>query len=175
MNKADKKQVAAKRNERRRLKYSQDPEYRTRLIKSTREGYRKKHGTLEKPSSCLVNLEDLGAFGTTRKVTVAGVERRRLTFTTGELANALRRRVEILYRWMRNDMLPVPVHTSSELQNQHGQVYSYQEVRAIVQVLGEHQEQTPYYRQDHVETRKRLYRKVHATRYPVPKKQGAKS
>jgi hypothetical protein len=39
-------------------------------------------------------------------------------------------------------------------------VYTLNEARALVEVMGEHQEETSYYRADHVETRQRLFEEL---------------
>lgn len=143
----------------RRKRYKDDPEYRQRAIQSTRRSYRGKFGRLD-TSTCLDNLGGLGRMGTKRAVDVGGRTTTRITFTTEELAVALNRRVEVVYRWVRKGIFPTPAFRLCGAHNQHDNVYLYQEARAILHVMGEHQRNTSYYRVDHVDTRKRLFNAV---------------
>ncbi len=144
------------RNARRRKRYATDPDYREQQVEKTREQYRKGRKLVDRPT-CLSNLSTILYFGEKRTVTVDEEVRLRITFTTEELANALNRNVEVIYRWFRKNMFPDPVVKLVEVDNQHGYVYTLTQVQKLVEVMGNHQGRTPYYRQDHTDTRAALF------------------
>lgn len=143
--------------EARRARYDGDPDYRERAIQSTRRSYRKRHGRQDR-RTCLKNLVNLDNASIVRGVEINGRTYQRVTFTVEELANVLNRRVEVVYRWIRNGTFPEPEAITEDLSNQHYKVYTLREVKALVWVMGEHQQETPYYRQDHDATRERLFK-----------------
>lgn len=146
------------RNALRRKRYAEDPEVRQRAIESTRETYRVANGGLIDPTTCLGNLEDLEKFGTKRRL--AGGKKSRTTFSIGELARAMNRRPEVVYRWVRSNMLPHPnLRLEEPLARTHWFVYSLDQARGMVEVMGKHQERTPYYRKDHDGTRHHLFKR----------------
>ena len=83
-----------------------------------------------------------------------------MTFTVKELAVALGRRPEVVHRWGREELFPQPL---IEAEGMRENVYTLDEARALVRVMGEHQEETSYYRSDHVETRARLFEELEKT------------
>lgn len=152
----DRDKQSVRRNAKRRKLYAEDPEVRRKAIESTRGTYRAVNGGLMDPSTCLDNLDDLGSYGTKRLL--RREKRVRVTFSIGELAIALNRRPEVVYRWVRSKILPQPNFILQEpLVGTHWFVYSMDQVRALVEVMGRHQLNTPYYRRDHNETRNDLF------------------
>lgn len=149
------------RNARRRKRYATDPDYREAQVEKTREQYRKGRKLMAR-TSCLDNLSTILHFGEKRTVTVDEEVRLRITFTTEELANALNRNVEVIYRWFRKGMFPDPVIKLVEVDNQHGYVYTLPQMQKLVEVMGSHQQRTPYYRQDHTDTRAALFEAMDA-------------
>ena len=149
------------RNARRRKRYATDPDYREQQVEKTRGQYRKGRELVVR-TSCLDNLSTIMHFGETRTVTVDEKEQRRITFTTEELANALNRNVEVIYRWFRKGMFPDPVVKLVDVDNQHGYVYTLTQTQKLVEVMGNHQGRTPYYRQDHTDTRAALFEAMDA-------------
>jgi hypothetical protein len=152
----DKQMSPSQTPEARRKRYQHDAEYRDRAIQSTRRSYRDRHGRQDE-STCLSNLVNLEGMGTVRGVKIGGRTYQRVTFTVEELAFAVNRRVEVVYRWIRKDMFPKPTSHTDDLPNQHSKVYRLKEAEALVYVMGEHQKATPYYRQDHSDTKVWLF------------------
>jgi hypothetical protein len=142
----------------RRKKYREDSAYRHRVLKARRRLYHKQKGKVRR-ESCLVNLPSIKNFGTVRMAYVGDSFKpsRRLTFTLKELAAVLGRRPEVVMKWVREELFPQPL---IEVEGMRENVYTLNEARALVEVMGEHQEETSYYRADHVETRQRLFEEL---------------
>ena len=154
----DQDKRSVERNAKRRKMYAEDKDFRDKAIESTRANYRSVNDGLVDDSTCLDNVDDLDKFGTKRRV--EGDRNSRLTFYVKELAAAMNRRAEVVYRWVRRGMFPPPTHQLEEPTSGHQFVYLRGEARALAEVMGDHQLDTPYYRADHVDTRERLFEAV---------------
>lgn len=92
----------AERNARRRDRYQQDKQYREKTIQQVREGYRKARseiGLAVRSGNCLDNIHKLDEIGQMRKVQRGAAHPTlMLTFTIAEIAVALSRNPQVLYR-----------------------------------------------------------------------------
>ena len=151
------------RNRKRRSDYASDEAYRQACIESSRKNYRERYGVVL--TTCLGNLKHLSRFGTTRPVSYGSTQQDDLTFTMQELANILGYSLPVLYRWKQKQLIPASIATALvriSIPDTVGyeisqEVYLPDEVRAMVQVLGEHQRSIRYYRERDVETRNKLF------------------
>jgi hypothetical protein len=149
------------RNARRRERYHQDTLFREKTIQTVRDKYRKtraEEGLPVRQDDCRSNLDRLRMIGQVRELRVDAQRTvRALTFTVDEFGEALTRNAQVLYRWISADMLPGPVFEARNHRNRWQSVYTVQEVRAMIEVFGSHQEQSQYYRSFHTETRDKLF------------------
>jgi hypothetical protein len=158
----------AERNARRRERYRQDREYREKTIQTVRSAYwrtRVEEGAPVRQDDCRANLESLNLIGQVRELR-AGAQPmvQALTFTMDEAGEALTRNAQVLYRWIMADMLPGPVYEARNHRNRWQAVYTEPELRALLEVFGDHQTRSQYYRIFHTETRERLFAAVAAQR-----------
>lgn len=137
------------------------------MIQQVRESYRRNNGEV-RSEDCRKNLSKLASFGEKRTVIDAkGVEHKNvLCFVTEELANIIGRNTQVLYRWRTDEKWPETILTTKYGPQQvHVGVYTEAEVRAMVEVFGEHQTRTPYYHgTSHAETREKLFDAIAAVR-----------
>ena len=152
------------RNEARRKRYKDDPEYRNKIREQVRDTYRRQRmeqGLPVRTSDCRENIGDLDMIGEERMVVLkSGEEVDMLTFTVAELAKALERSQQVMYRWFTADQFPRPVVQAMVPTNHQQPVYSFEEAKALLNVFGEHQEESQYYRKVHTATRDKLYAAV---------------
>lgn len=156
------------RNAERRKRYREDPEYRNKIREQVRDTYRRQRMEMGLPvrtSDCRENIGDLDMIGEERSVILmSGEEVDMLTFTVEELAKGLERSQQVMYRWFASGQFPRPV-VQVRLPNNHPQtVYSYEEAKALLNVFGEHQEESQYYRKIHNKTREKLFAAVNLIR-----------
>lgn len=141
-------------NEKRRSRYQTDPEYREKARAMRRESYAKATGTEKAETNCLSNLDKIDSAGSLKAVRLGGspfvIGR---VYTQADLCKMIDRQPQVLYRWLQNETFPRPI-----LEDDSGNAfYADDEVRAFVQIMGEHQRITPYYRADHDEVRQQLF------------------
>lgn len=145
------------RNARRRDRYQSDESYREKAIQQVRESYRRariSEGLPVREDDCRKNISLLPQIGQVRDVRIDDDHRvRRLTFTLDELAQSMCRNTQVVYRWIMTGMLPSPMFEARNQRNRWQSVYLEDEVTAILQVFGKHQETSQYYRAFHTETR----------------------
>ena len=153
---------AASRNARRRAAYQADPEYRDKVVQTSRKNYRRTNAVEQ--VDCRSNISQLGILGEARTVEIAGVAHTLTTFDTAQLAQALGNyHAHGIYRWYTNGQLPRPV---VEVVGSMGtkKVFVLDEVLAMIGVLGPHQVTVRYYRQEHTETIDALFAAVETVR-----------
>ncbi len=139
------------RNRRRRERYAQDAEYRQSVREQVRRSYRvNTDRRIREEPSCLTVLPELHTYGDRRSVVFPdGREDELHTFTTDELADVIGRNVQVLYRWRQDGRWPFPTLLCRDVTRIPVFVYSLEEVRAIIEIFGRHQERTPYYHRKH--------------------------
>jgi hypothetical protein len=86
-----------------------------------------------------------------------------------EVAVALCRNQQVLYRWVKADLLPPPGFEALNFRNRWQDVYTVPEVRAMIEVFSEHQKTSQYYRTYHEQTREKFFAAVFAAREVVQK------
>lgn len=145
------------RNARRRERYQKDGSYREKAIQQVRESYRRarlNEGLEVREDDCRKNIGLLPQIGQVREVRIDDERRvRRLTFTLDELAQAMCRNTQVVYRWIMTDMLPAPMFEARNQRNRWQSIYLEDEVLAILNVFGKHQETSQYYRAFHTDTK----------------------
>lgn len=157
-----------KRNERRRRRYEEDPQYRTAVrqrARRTQFAKRRDMGLdVREGENCRDNLTQLLGFekrgvylGDTEVTTARAL-------TAEDLAGLLNRDPQVLYRWMGKKMLPRPVFEAINDRNRRQAVYTEEEARAIINVFGKHQEASLYFRTTHTETIRSIHQAVAAVR-----------
>lgn len=148
------------RNAKRRQKYAEDKEHREALIAREREKYRKtreEQGQSVRSEDCRENIGALKHLGALRVARFPdGSEVYTNTLTLEEFGKAIGRDVQVLYRWMGEEMFPRPT-LLSRIGNRDQAVFTETETTALLGVFGEHQERSQYYRNYHEETRQRLF------------------
>lgn len=156
------------RNERRRQRYAVDPEYRASVRQRAREtqfAKRREAGMdVREGENCRENLHMLPSFEKREYFLgeeSAGTNR---VVTAEDLARLLNRDPQVLYRWMGKEMLPRPMFEAYNDRNRRQGVYLNEEARAIMEVFGEHQETSLYFRTSHVMTIRRIHNAVAAVR-----------
>jgi len=145
------------RNARRRERYQKDAEYRAKAIQQARDLYKRERlaeGSEAREEDCRINIPDLPQIGVVRELRVDDEHSvRMLTFTCDDLARAVSRNPQVIYRWMQAELLPTPIYKAKNHRNRWQEVYTVAEVRAIMGVFGEHQKTSQYYRSFHTDTR----------------------
>lgn len=149
------------RNAERRKKYREDAEHRENIRKQVREHYvatRLAQGLEVRDDDCRENIGLLSDLGEEREVTLStGEVVDMLTFTTEELAQAFDRSQQVLYRWVAAGLLPRPAVLAATPSNRNQPVYTHEEAEAFLNLFGQHQETSQYYRKYHTETRDKLF------------------
>jgi hypothetical protein len=157
------------RNDRRRARYHSDPQYRSAVRQQTRETYRRLReaaGSQVRDDDCSVNIAKLDEIGTARLVHNHRGEPvyPLTTLTVEEMATALNRNQQVLYRWFSNDMFPRPTVRADTHNKRHQMVYTASEAKAAMREFAKHQQISQYYRERHRETRDRIFDAVFAVR-----------
>lgn len=149
------------RNAERRKRYQEDTAYREEVRQQVRDSYlrsRMAQGLDVRDGDCRENISLLPDIGTERLVVLTtGEQVDMLTFTTEEMSKALDRSQQVLYRWFGADLFPRPVALARIPSNNNQPVYTHDEVAALLEVFGQHQEESQYYRKYHIATRDKLF------------------
>ncbi len=149
-------EYAIARNEKRREIYNTDAEYRRKAIEASRAAYRAAVGMRTK--DCRKNISKLDKIGTKRQVRLGQLKEAKtltvLSFVGAELAKALGYSPLTVYKMQKDDRIPAPVFLTAvnAVAPQSQLVYIKEEVLAMMDVLGKHQQQIAYYRTTHIET-----------------------
>lgn len=155
------------RNERRRERYQSDVEYRRHARQQTRETYRRIKQALGVPvrsDDCAENLPKLPTIGKERLVKTSIGSQHMLTFTAAEMARALDRNPQVIYRWFAADLFPRPVVVTKNDRNRDQFVYTEWEAEAVINEFSRHQKESQYYKERHTETRDRIFAAVDEVR-----------
>ena len=150
---------------RRRKKYNSDPEYRKRINDYNNQKYRERSGAVYR--NCGENLAILHELGKVRVVDQYNNEH--LTFTVPELTKVLGNYTyTTLLNWHKQGIFPLPRFTAKDSRIIRGNhlglftvdVYLEHEVRAIVSVFDEYQENYIYLMKSKKHTINKLNRAV---------------
>lgn len=156
----------AERNARRRLRYREDAQYREQTIQQVRQSYREKcvrSGKAEKISRRPASADALERIGQVRLLQ-GGKQDVVLTFTIEEVASALERDAQVIYRWLKSGLLPSPECKALNERNRWQNVYTLGEMLCLRDVLACHFRSSVYFKAHHTETQERLSRALAAER-----------
>ena len=138
------------RNRDRRFRYANDPDYRSQVVQATRARYREKRGLKKRRSAHAFDLRRVGKYCERHDVWWGvRVLHNRQVMSIRNLALIIGRKPDVVKRWINEDMLSAP---EIEVLATGDKVYLLEEVREIVHVMRDHQDETPYFRQDHNDT-----------------------
>ncbi len=148
------------RNVERRQKYADDSDYRSKMVQSTRDRYRREHGLAARGGANHFDLRRIGRYCERHDVWIGSqfLEYKQV-MTVRVLALIIGRKVDVVRRWIDQGMLPRPIGMLSETSSYDATtwkngtpVYFLKEAREVVHAMRKHQDETPYFRQDHDDT-----------------------
>lgn len=143
-----------------RVRYASDPAFRRSAQAIARNGYRKRVGM--ETQSCLYSLEFIDKLS--KEFTVTSPDGEVVTvkgFSVPMAAEVLQQLYQTVWRWIGNQIIPAPMFTRiGPNGNKPYLVYHLEEVRILVEEVGEHEKTMAYLRKDHVETRGRIERRI---------------
>ena len=152
------------RNARRRKLYHESEEYRSRVNTGVKQNYRKRRaqeGQSVRSDDCRQNIPLLGQIGQVRSVEICpGQDAFVLCLTLPELAKAVGRDVQVLYRWTMRDRFPAPAFRIAIRNNVPQGVFLEAEAAAILEVMGAHMASSQYYKTEHTETRDLMFSRL---------------
>lgn len=159
---AQKAKWNAARDARRRIRYHGDDEYQAKQQALSRDYFRQRHGMDSAAfTDCRRNYDQLHTIGKVREARFEDEHEPYLTFTVPEAAKAFGDyNPRIMHRWIAKGMLPAPLLEVSEVTGSFGRadgtsilkVYTEEEIKAVIEVLGAHQSAMRYYRASHTNT-----------------------
>lgn len=142
------------RNARRREQYATDPERAEAIRQQRRESYARRTGKVP-AKTCLGNVGKVPSAGTVMAVHVGkGPFVIGRVFTQTDVAEMLDRQPQVIYRWHQREIFPSPVL----FDDKGNRYYADVEVIDFIKIMGEHQKETPHYRQDHTDVRDMLFK-----------------
>ena len=153
------------RNKRRKARYREDAEYRTKANKAARDGYRNAVGGPQPPDPYAnLALLEAGPLCAGKSRQIHGSNRPRLTFTRAELAVVLNRPVKQVMQWASNNDKRIPSAILkgrvAGVEKFYFDVYTQAEARAIATTLAPYLKELHYFRADHKEA-------IEAVRYAI--------
>ena len=130
--------------EKRNALYASDPEYREFIKGASRASYRKHAGMeLRNLRNASDFFDQLPVLGSHRLIRGADTKRPRLTFSLREMATALGGyHPNVLRQWCREEKFPRP--TMQAFCRGRELVYSLDQARALMKIMGEHQQEKAY-------------------------------
>lgn len=150
----------------RQIRYMQDMKYRENAKSLSRRSYRRKVGA--EITSCLYSLNFLeDAASLFRCKTGKGRTVRMPVLSVPKTAMLLQKLYQTIWRWINNGTIPAPVLSCLERDNNGSvpySVYHIEEVRALIEIIGEHEQTVTYLRKDHVEVRRRIEQRIFTVR-----------
>lgn len=146
----------------RKLRYATDEKYRTNAKDISRNAYRKKTGM--ETDSCLYSLEFIERLAKQYPVMRAGKSGKVRTvagFSVPMAADALQQLYQTVWRWIQNGIIPGPILLRIGHPGKRPYyVYHIEEVRILIQEIGEHEKTMAYLRKDHLEVRGRIEQRI---------------
>lgn len=147
-------------NEKRRAKYQSDEKYREAVKANARQKYRKEAG--KEISSCLRSLDFYTTLAKSERVALTnGTVRTLPVMNLPTTALLLEKRYQTVWRWVKKEMIPEPV---LKLANKDESVYHSDEVRVIIEEVGELEKRFAYYCKNHIQTKNRIFALIKAVR-----------
>lgn len=145
----------------RRLRYATDETYRDNAKAISRNGYRRKVGM--ETESCLYSLEFIDKLAKDFSVrkTSGGPTKTIKGFSVPMASEVLQQLYQTVWRWVQNGIIPEPMFVRvSTNGNRPYYVYHLEEVRILVEEIGEHEKTMAYLRKDHLATRGRIEQRI---------------
>lgn len=145
----------------RKLKYVTDAVYRNGAKKQSRTAYRKKANVDTR--SCLYSLSFIDNL--TEKQQVLLQDKKTAIMPVANVpgtAKALQLLYQTFWRWVNNGVVPGPVLMSMSVKPYP--VYHKEEIRILIEEIGDHQKTVSYLRKDHTEVRGRIEQRFSAIR-----------
>lgn len=145
--------------ERRKNRYRQDDEYRTKTQVRARRVYRRNNGVLLK--NCLYSLKFLDEAAKLRPVILPN---KKTGFAPAlsipETATIMQKLYQTVWRWVDIGFLPKPILRSCNRPNNSSLLYHKEEVRIFIEEIGKHEKELAYLRRDHVFVRDCIAQRV---------------
>jgi hypothetical protein len=143
----------------RKHRYATDVDYREKAKKLSRKAYRNKANV--DMTSCLYSLQFLDKLTEDQDVKLPnGKQKRMAVASIPKTATMLQMLYQTLWRWVDNGIIPSPVLMSTKVRGNGKRdpypVYHKEEVRILIEEVGEHQKTITYLRRDHLEVRARI-------------------
>lgn len=143
-------------NFKRRAKYYTDQGYRAEKTLKARIAYRKK-ANLEL-DNCLKSLTFFYELAENRKVKLPnGQIKNYPVMSIPTAAKALQKLYQTFWRWVDRQQVPVPILKPVDSSEP---VYHAEEVRVLIEEVGNHEKEVAYYRRDHIKVRNRIFSRI---------------
>jgi hypothetical protein len=143
----------------RRQRYKTEASYRESAKAMSRRTYRRKAGV--ELSTCLHSLEFISSIAEDHRVKYPdGSEHVIPAITTPNLAKLLQKLYQTVWRWIKSEMIPAPIITSLAWPSKPFFVFHVEEARALVEIIGEHEKTTRYFRKDHRDVVMRIEQRI---------------
>lgn len=139
--------------EKKRERYANDTQFREHLKDYERQRYREQHAVNVR--DCSTSLQNLTTFGQKRTVIHGDNRRSILTFSTKEVAEAIKYHPTRVRQWQGAGKFPKP---KLQVEGSKLFVYTLKQAKMIVATIARHQEVNQYLRDDHTETITLLHR-----------------
>ena len=170
-------EASAARNERRRVKYKADAQYRAQTLKMSRRYYRDNNATSAAVDHlALTDKSEISALGSSRRILQSETPSTgsAITFNAAESAVVFGGyNSQVIYRWIRAGQVPQMTTKAVCLTPQadgvgHRKnvctVYTLDEIHALATVLSSHQERVRYFKISHRTTISKLNNAVMSVR-----------
>lgn len=143
-------------------RYKGDSEFREKHKLAARESYRKTTDNFELVSPKR-SLDYYATLAEPLTVEYNGITKTHSCIKVTQLADLLQISYQSLWRHLSGGSIPSPV-LITRMGKRELLVYSQDEVRAILTVIGEHKKRFSYYRKDHHSTREKLFAEINTIR-----------
>jgi hypothetical protein len=147
------------RNDKRREKYANGGTYKEMLQAKSRVNYRKSNKM--ELSSCLRSLSFYATLAKSKSVTYENHEYMFPVMNIRSVADCLGKIYQTIWRWSRNDMIPKAVLMTRSRSTGY---YHVDEVRVLIEEIGNHERTMAYYRSNHREVRERIFSRIENVR-----------
>lgn len=156
--KARRRELVEARNERRRIRYAQDQEYREQVRQQSRQTYEKLEGK-DLSSVAAEVAERLAGLDKLASVRPVFVEKtpvgEHACLTEAEMAVVVGRNPQIFQRMVADGRWPKPLYSARNYRSKVG-VFLLEEARVLIEVFLEHLKTSLHYYQSHTDTRNAL-------------------
>lgn len=152
--------VQVGRNEQRRQIYHSDVNVREALKQRARQRYRKEQNL--ELATCLRSLAFYQSLSLPARVLLpSGIIRTMPVMGLQAVADCLGKIYQTVWRWKEKGMIPEPI---LEYEGKTSAVYHQEEVRVLIEEVGNHELLMAYYRSSHSEVKGRIFQRITALR-----------